>query len=85
MRNNSVKLDELIDEAGDPYSLVLVAAKRARQIHEYTAAPELSGGTGAPQVHTRSQDPVSIALEELRAGKLKVEGSRTEKEEEVWQ
>ncbi|BBL78930.1 hypothetical protein RxyAA322_07840 [Rubrobacter xylanophilus] len=56
------------------YGLVVATAKRARQINEYTATLGLNESLGipGPQVHTRSQHPLTIAIEELRAGKLKV-------------
>jgi DNA-directed RNA polymerase subunit omega len=64
--------DELVDKVEDWYSLVLVAAQRARQINEYTASPGLNGSLPGPQVHTHSRDPLNIAFKELRAGKIKV-------------
>ncbi|MGI8866923.1 MAG: DNA-directed RNA polymerase subunit omega, partial [Rubrobacteraceae bacterium] len=49
-------------------------ARRARQINEYTATLGLNDSLGipGPQVHTRSQHPLSIAIEELREDKLEV-------------
>jgi DNA-directed RNA polymerase subunit omega len=71
---NELKIDELLDMADSRYGLVLITAQRARQINEYTATLGLNESLGipGPQVHTRSQHPLSIALEELRAGKLEV-------------
>jgi DNA-directed RNA polymerase subunit omega len=71
---NELKIDELLDKVDSRYGLVLVAARRARQINEYAATLGLNESLGipGPQVHTRSQHPLSIAFEELRAGKLKV-------------
>ena len=71
---NELKIDELLDKVDSRYDLVLVAAQRARQINEYTATLGLNEALGipGPQVHTRSQHPLTIALEELRAGKLEV-------------
>jgi DNA-directed RNA polymerase subunit omega len=56
------------------YGLVLVAARRAREINEYAATLGLNESLGipGPQVHTRSQHPLSISFEELRADKLEV-------------
>jgi len=71
---NELKIDELLDKVDSRYGLALVAARRARQINEYTATLGLNESLGipGPQVHTRSQHPLSIAFEELRTGKLEV-------------
>jgi DNA-directed RNA polymerase subunit omega len=71
---NELKIDELLDKVDSRYGLVLITAQRARQINEYTATLGLNESLGipGPQVHTRSQHPLSVALEELRAGKLDV-------------
>jgi DNA-directed RNA polymerase subunit omega len=71
---NELKVDELLDKVDSRYGLVVATAKRARQINEYTATLGLNDALGipGPQVHTRSQHPLSIAVEELRQGKLQV-------------
>ena len=71
---NELKIDELLDRVDSRYGLVVASAKRARQINEYTATLGLNDSLGipGPQVHTRSQHPLSIAIEELRAGRLEV-------------
>ncbi|MDQ3794318.1 MAG: DNA-directed RNA polymerase subunit omega [Actinomycetota bacterium] len=71
---HELKIDELLDEVDSRYGLVVATAKRARQINEYTATLGLNEALGipGPQVHTRSQHPLSIAIEELREGKLEV-------------
>ena len=71
---NELKIDELLDKVDSRYGLAVAAAKRARQINEYTATLGLNESLGipGPQVHTRSQHPLSIAIEELRAGRLEV-------------
>ncbi len=71
---NELKIDELLDRVDSRYGLVVAAAKRARQINEYTATLGLNESLGipGPQIHTRSQHPLSIAIEELRAGRLEV-------------
>ena len=71
---NDLKIDGLLDRVDSRYGLVVAAAKRARQINEYTATLGLNESLGipGPQVHTRSQHPLSIAIEELRAGSLEV-------------
>jgi DNA-directed RNA polymerase subunit omega len=71
---NELKVDELLDKVDSRYGLVVASAKRARQINEYTATLGLNESLGipGPQVHTRSQHPLSIAIEELRTGRLEV-------------
>jgi DNA-directed RNA polymerase subunit omega len=79
---HDLKIDELLDKVDSRYGLVVASAKRARQINEYTATLGLNDALGipGPQVHTRSQHPLSIAIEELREGKLEV-GFRDRAEE----
>jgi len=55
-----VLIEEIINRADSKYRLVIIAAKRSKQI-----------GRGAPPlVQTRSVKPTYIALEELAAGSL---------------
>ncbi len=77
-----LKIDELLDKVDSRYGLVVASAKRARQINEYTATLGLNDALGipGPQVHTRSQHPLSIAIEELREDKLEI-GYRERPEE----
>jgi DNA-directed RNA polymerase subunit omega len=81
---HDLKIDELLDRVDSRYGLVVASAKRARQINEYTATLGLNESLGipGPQVHTRSQHPLSIAIEEMREGKLEV-GFRERPEEDV--
>ena len=71
---HDLKIDELLGKVDSRYGLVIAGAKRARQINEYTATLGLNESLGipGPQVHTRSQHPLSIAIEELREGKLEI-------------
>ncbi len=71
---HDLKIDELLDKVDSRYGLVVASAKRARQINEYTATLGLNDALGipGPQVHTRSQHPLSIAVEELREDKLEI-------------
>lgn len=56
-------LEALLDRVENKYALVIVAAKRARQLKE-----------GAlPMVDIDSANPVTIALEEIAAGKIRFE------------
>lgn len=79
---NELKIDELLNKVDSRYGLVLVAARRARQINEYAATLGLNESLGipGPQVHTRSQHPLSIAFEELRSNKLEVGFKRPSEE-----
>jgi DNA-directed RNA polymerase subunit omega len=67
------RVDKLLDQADSHYAAVLVAAKRARQINAYYH--NLGEGTfeeyPPPMVETDSGNYLTIALEELAAGKLK--------------
>lgn len=74
-------VEEITGKAGGRFNLVLLASRRARQINNYYS--QLGGGIGhyvPPQVHSLSHKPLTIALEEIAAGKLTVapeEGSAT--------
>lgn len=71
---NELKIDQLLDKVDSRYGLVLASARRARQINEYAATLGLNESLGipGPQVHTQSQHPLSIAIEELRQDKLNI-------------
>ena len=68
-------IDELLDKAGSKYSLVLYAAKRARQINAYYS--QLNEGLleyVGPLVETYVHEkPLSIALREINENLLTVE------------
>ncbi len=68
------RLDSLLDRTHDSrYALVIVAAKRARQINNYHH--QLGEGTfedfPPPLVESRSKNYLTIALEEIAEGKIK--------------
>ena len=65
-------IDQLLDAAGSKYSLVLYAAKRAREINAYYGQLESGAFENVgPLVNAeRTEKPMSIALRELEAGKL---------------
>jgi DNA-directed RNA polymerase subunit omega len=71
-------IDDLLQIVDSKYQLVIMAAKRARQINAYYS--QLGEGLleyVGPLVETRVQEkPLSIALREVRDGLLSVE--RTE-------
>jgi DNA-directed RNA polymerase subunit omega len=52
-------IDEMEERIGSRYDLVMLAAKRAKQLQE--GAP--------PLVRTESTNPLTIALEEIAAGR----------------
>ena len=70
-------IDELLDKTASKYSLVIFAAKRARQINAYYS--QLGEGLleyVGPLVETRVQEkPLSIALRETRERLLSVEAT----------
>jgi DNA-directed RNA polymerase subunit omega len=81
---NDLKVDELLGKVDSRYGLAVASAKRARQINEYTSTLGLNDALGipGPQVHTRSQHPLTIAIEELRQDKLDVSFRQPVKEAE---
>lgn len=60
-------LEELMQGIDSKYTLVVAAAKRARQL--------MMGY--ARLVECDSDKPVTVALEEIRTGKIRWEGSKT--------
>ncbi len=65
------RIDELIDKVDSKFTLVHLAAKRAREINDYYA--QLGEGLGQhmpPLVSTESNKPLSIALDEIAQGKV---------------
>jgi DNA-directed RNA polymerase subunit omega len=69
----SPRIDRLLENVDSNYASVLVAAKRARQINSYYH--NLGEGTfdefPPPMVDTGSKNYLTIALEEVAAGKIK--------------
>ena len=66
------RIDELLDNVDSRYALVIVAAKRARQINNYHH--QLGEGTFdefPPLVESRSKNYLTMALEEIAEGKIK--------------
>jgi len=64
-------LENLTDRVDCKFTLVALAAKRARQINSYFN--QLGEGLGTivpPQVTSLSRKPLSISLEEIEAGKI---------------
>ncbi len=72
MRN--YKIDDVLEKAGGRFNLVVLAARRARQINAYFN--QLGEGIGhyvPPQVHSLSRKPLTIALEEIADNKVSYE------------
>ena len=66
------RIDELLDAVDSRYALVIVVAKRARQINNYHH--QLGEGTFdefPPLVESRSKNYLTMALEETAEGKIK--------------
>ncbi|HEV7886033.1 MAG TPA: DNA-directed RNA polymerase subunit omega [Acidimicrobiales bacterium] len=64
-------IESLLDKVDSKFTLVVLASKRGRQINSYFN--QLGEGLGAivpPQVTSVSRKPLSIALEEVAAGKI---------------
>ena len=65
-------IEVLLDTVDSKFTLVTLASKRGRQINSYFN--QLGEGLGAivpPQVTSVARKPLSIALEEIAAGKVR--------------
>ncbi len=70
------RVDELLEHVDSRYALVIVAAKRARQINDYHH--QLGEGIGfeaapPPLVESRSKNYLTMALEEIGQAKIRYE------------
>ena len=68
------RIDALLDNVDSRYALVIVSAKRARQINNYHH--QLGEGMGfeeapPPLVESRSKNYLTMSLEEVAQGKIK--------------
>ena len=68
------RIDALLDNVDSRYALVIVSAKRARQINNYHH--QLGEGMGfeeapPPLVESRSKNYLTMSLEEVSQGKIK--------------
>ena len=73
----SPRIDKLLNHVDSRYALVVVTAKRARQINNYHH--QLGEGTFdelPPLVESRSKNYLTMALEEVAEGKIKYEYAR---------
>jgi DNA-directed RNA polymerase subunit omega len=67
-------IETVLERAHERFTLVVLAARRARQINAYFN--QLGDGLGGyipPQVHSLSRKPLSIAFEEIAADKVVVD------------
>ena len=65
------RMEQLLERVDSKFTLVTLAAMRAREINDYYN--QLGEGLGKivpPQVTSVSRKPLSIALEEIQAGKI---------------
>jgi DNA-directed RNA polymerase subunit omega len=64
-------IGNLVEEIGSRFALVVLSARRAREINAYfNQLGEGLGGHVPPQVHSMSRKPLSISLEEIAEGKV---------------
>ncbi len=67
-------IETVLERTENRFTLVVLAARRARQINAYFN--NLGNGLGSyvpPQVHSLSRKPLSIAFEEIAADKVVVD------------
>ena len=67
-------IEDLLDRVDSKFSLVTLAARRARQVNAYFN--QLGEGLGSqipPQVASTARKPLSIAFEEIAADKITYE------------
>jgi len=66
------RIDQLMDQVDSRYALVIVAAKRARQINNYHH--QLGEGTfdefAPPLIESRSNNYLTMSLEEISEAKI---------------
>jgi len=66
------RIDLLLEHVDSKYALVTMAAKRARQINNYYRSREEGSidDIPPPLVDTRSRNILTIAMEEIKEGKV---------------
>ena len=75
-------IESLLERVDSKFTLVAVGASRARQINAYyNSLGEGLGRIAPPQVTSVSGKPLSIAFEEVAAGKVEYERSPAEEED----
>src|SRR5579862_8895021 len=74
-------IEELLDKVDSKFTLVALGAARARQVNSYyNSLGEGLGRIAPPQVTSVSGKPLSIAFEEIAAGKVVYERSAGEED-----
>ncbi|MGH9105855.1 MAG: DNA-directed RNA polymerase subunit omega [Acidimicrobiales bacterium] len=76
-------IETLLERVDSKYTLVSLAAKRGREVNSYFN--QLGEGLGSivpPQVASISRKPLSIALDEVAAGKITYHRANPDGEEE---
>jgi DNA-directed RNA polymerase subunit omega len=77
-------IEELLDRVDSKFSLVTLAARRARNINAYfNQLGDRLGHMVPPQVSSVARKPLSIAFEEIAADKIEAVDVEPEEEEEV--
>lgn len=66
-------VSELLKNADNRYELVIASARRARQIAE----------GDKPLTNVKEESPVTLAVNEIAEGKIKIEKSNIDEEQEV--
>src|SRR6266550_5748145 len=77
------RIEQLLEQVDSKFTLVTLAAMRAREINDYYN--QLGEGLGRivpPQVTSVSRKPLSIAMEEVAANKITYERIEPESDEE---
>jgi DNA-directed RNA polymerase subunit omega len=69
---NETRIDTLLEHVDSRYALVIVAAKRARQINNYhhQLGEGMFDDFPPPLVESRSKNYLTMALEEVAEGKI---------------
>lgn len=71
-------VEELLDRAGSKFTLVTLAARRAREINTYyNQLGDALGTVVPPQVTSTARKPLSIAFEEIAVDKIEGVGGAT--------
>jgi DNA-directed RNA polymerase subunit omega len=71
-------VEDLLEKCGSKFSLVTLAARRARQINTYyNQLGDALGTVVPPQVTSTARKPLSIAFEEIEADKIEGVGGAT--------
>lgn len=76
-------VEDLLGEVESRFVLVTLAAKRSREIVDYRGQHAASGAVVPPQVEAVGVKPLSVALEEIAAGKIKAAPISSDTHEEL--